>query len=91
MKPGSWAAVLKGLKAYGERIKNRKAEQITREDMVSGGCALISVFIREPQFVGQDQGPPCHRGSREMWWKTRCVTALIPSLAADPKSAGLHP
>jgi topoisomerase-4 subunit B len=50
---GFWSAILKGIRAYGERVKNKKAEQISREDMLSGGCALISVFIREPQFVGQ--------------------------------------
>ncbi|MGL4311274.1 MAG: DNA topoisomerase IV subunit B [Paracoccaceae bacterium] len=50
---GFWAAILKGIRAYGELVRNRKAEQITREDMLAGGCALISVFIREPQFVGQ--------------------------------------
>ena len=50
---GFWSAILKGIKAYGERVKNKKADQISREDMLSGGCALISVFIREPQFVGQ--------------------------------------
>ena len=50
---GFWNAILRGIRAYGERVKNRKAEQISREDMLSGGCALISVFIREPQFVGQ--------------------------------------
>jgi topoisomerase-4 subunit B len=50
---GFWAAILKGLKAYGELAKNRKAEQITREDLLTGGCALVSCFIREPEFVGQ--------------------------------------
>jgi topoisomerase-4 subunit B len=50
---GFWNAILRGIKAYGERVKNKKAEQISRDDMLSGGCALISVFIREPQFVGQ--------------------------------------
>ena len=50
---GFWSAILKGVRAYGERTKNRKAELITRDDMLAGGCALISVFIREPQFVGQ--------------------------------------
>ena len=50
---GFWSAILKGIKAYGELTKNRKAEMITRDDMLTGGCALISVFIREPQFVGQ--------------------------------------
>ncbi len=50
---GFWAAILKGIRAYGELVRNRKAADITREDMLAGGCALISVFIREPQFVGQ--------------------------------------
>ena len=50
---GFWNAILKGVRAYGDLVKNRKAEQISRDDMLAGGCALISVFIREPQFVGQ--------------------------------------
>jgi topoisomerase-4 subunit B len=50
---GFWSAILKGIRAYGELTKNRKAELISRDDMLTGGCALISVFIREPQFVGQ--------------------------------------
>jgi len=50
---GFWAAVLKGVKAYGERVKNRKADQITRDDLGAGGCALVSCFIAEPEFVGQ--------------------------------------
>jgi len=50
---GFWTAILKGVKAYGDLVKNRKAELITRDDMMTGGCALISIFIREPQFVGQ--------------------------------------
>ncbi|MDP3961292.1 MAG: DNA topoisomerase IV subunit B [Pseudorhodobacter sp.] len=50
---GFWSAILKGIRAYGELTKNRKAELISRDDMLAGGCALISVFIREPQFVGQ--------------------------------------
>ena len=50
---GFWSAILKGIRAYGDLTKNRKAELITRDDMLAGGCALLSVFIREPQFVGQ--------------------------------------
>lgn len=50
---GFWAAILKGIKGYGELVANRKAAQITREDIMSGGSALISVFIRDPAFVGQ--------------------------------------
>jgi topoisomerase-4 subunit B len=50
---GFWNAVLKGIRAYGELIKNRKTDLITRDDLTTGGCALVSCFIREPQFVGQ--------------------------------------
>ncbi len=50
---GFWAAVLKGIRAYGERVNNRKAKDVTREDLLTGGCALVSCFIREPEFVGQ--------------------------------------
>ncbi len=50
---GFWAAILKGLRAYGELVGNKKAAQITRDDLITGGCALVSCFIREPEFVGQ--------------------------------------
>ncbi|MBR9841963.1 MAG: DNA topoisomerase IV subunit B, partial [Rhodobacteraceae bacterium] len=50
---GFWAAILKGIKAYGELVNNRKAKDITREDLITGGCALVSCFISEPEFVGQ--------------------------------------
>ncbi len=50
---GFWAAILKGVRAYGELAGNRKAGQITRDDLLAGGCALVSCFIREPEFVGQ--------------------------------------
>ena len=50
---GFWAAILKGIKAYGDLAGNKKAAQITRDDLIAGGCALVSCFIREPEFVGQ--------------------------------------
>ena len=50
---GFWAAILKGIRAYGELSNNKKAAQITRDDLTSGGCALVSCFIRDPAFVGQ--------------------------------------
>ncbi len=50
---GFWSAILKGIKAYGELTGTKKATQITREDVMGGGCALVSIFIQEPKFVGQ--------------------------------------
>ncbi|MBZ0127823.1 MAG: DNA topoisomerase IV subunit B [Rhodobacteraceae bacterium] len=50
---GFWAAILKGVRGYGDLVNNRKAAQISRDDVMSGGCAMVSCFIREPEFVGQ--------------------------------------
>ena len=50
---GFWAAILKGIRAYGDLVNNKKAGQITREDLMTGGCALVSCFIAEPEFVLQ--------------------------------------
>ncbi len=46
-------ALVKGLKAYAELAGNRKAGQITAEDVLANITAILSVFIREPQFQGQ--------------------------------------
>ena len=50
---GFWAAILKSIKTYGERINSKKSKDITREDLTLGSCALVSCFIQEPEFVGQ--------------------------------------
>ncbi|MEM7506372.1 MAG: DNA topoisomerase IV subunit B [Pseudomonadota bacterium] len=50
---GFWAAILKGARGYGELVGNKKAAQITRDDVQGAANAMISVFIREPEFVGQ--------------------------------------
>jgi len=84
---GFWAAILKGIRAYGERVKNRKADQITRDDLLTGGCALLSIFIREPSFVGQTKD----RLSTEeaaRWVENAVRDHFDTWLAADPKSAG---
>lgn len=46
-------ALTRGLKSYGEMVGNKKAAQITAEDVVGGAAILISVFIKDPQFQGQ--------------------------------------
>ena len=84
---GFWAAVLKGIRAYGELANNRKAAQITREDMAAGGCALVSCFIREPEFVGQTKDRLATTEAARM------VEGAVRDhfdnwLAADPKAAG---
>ncbi|GGE80815.1 DNA topoisomerase IV subunit B [Stappia taiwanensis] len=46
-------ALLRGLKAYGELSGNKKASIITGDDILTSAGAMLSVFIREPEFVGQ--------------------------------------
>lgn len=50
---GLRSALLRGLKVYGEMIGNKKAGIITSEDILGDATALLSVFIRDPQFQGQ--------------------------------------
>ncbi|MCA3716627.1 MAG: type IIA DNA topoisomerase subunit B, partial [Brevundimonas sp.] len=50
---GFRAALVKGLKAYGELTNEKRAGQITAEDVIANAGALISVFIRNPEFQGQ--------------------------------------
>ena len=46
-------ALSKGLRAYGELTSNKKAAQITAEDVMGTAASMLSVFIREPEFQGQ--------------------------------------
>jgi topoisomerase-4 subunit B len=53
---GFRSAIAKGLKAYAELKNNKKASLITQDDVMNTGAALVSVFIRDPQFEGQTKG-----------------------------------
>ncbi|GAB5376526.1 MAG: DNA topoisomerase IV subunit B [Acuticoccus sp.] len=50
---GLKAALLKGFKAHGERTNLRKIAQVTGDDVMASVAAVLSVFVREPEFVGQ--------------------------------------
>ena len=50
---GVRGALLKGIKAYGELVGNKKASNLTGDDIFNGACVLISLFIKNPQFQGQ--------------------------------------
>lgn len=50
---GMRAALSKGLRAHGERVSNKKAAQITADDVFVTLGGMLSVFIREPEFQGQ--------------------------------------
>jgi topoisomerase IV subunit B len=46
-------ALLRGLKEHAERIGNKRAAQVTSEDLLSCCAVMLSVFVREPEFAGQ--------------------------------------
>ena len=50
---GFRAALLKGLRGWGEQRGVKKTAQITPEDMLGQMAAKLSAFVREPQFQGQ--------------------------------------
>jgi topoisomerase IV subunit B len=50
---GLRAALLKGLRHWGEQRGNKRAAQITAEDVQGSLAAKLSAFLREPQFQGQ--------------------------------------
>ena len=50
---GLRAGLSRSLRAYGDLIGNRKAGQITAEDVIGGAVVILSLFIRDPQFQGQ--------------------------------------
>jgi len=83
---GLRGALTKGLRAYGELAKNKRASQITADDMLAGACGLLSLFIREPQFQGQTKD---RLSSPEA---TKLVDATLKDhfehwLAQDPETA----
>ncbi|RYI32750.1 MAG: DNA topoisomerase IV subunit B [Acetobacteraceae bacterium] len=50
---GLRAALVKGLRAYGELKKDKRAATVTAEDVFGGLAGMLSVFVRDPQFQGQ--------------------------------------
>ncbi len=50
---GFRSAITKGLRAYGELTGQKKAASLTAEDIMSHAGLLLSVFVRNPEFVGQ--------------------------------------
>ncbi|GGD63779.1 DNA topoisomerase IV subunit B [Croceicoccus mobilis] len=50
---GLRAALTKGLRAFAELVGQKKAKDITPDDVVTGSEVMVSLFIRDPQFQSQ--------------------------------------
>tara|TARA_R110002124_G_scaffold63350_38_gene173412 strand:+ start:23757 stop:25778 length:2022 start_codon:yes stop_codon:yes gene_type:complete len=84
---GLRSALLRGLKNYADLTKNKAAATLTAEDIFAHCNAMLSVFVREPEFVGQTKDK---LASGEA---TRIVDSAIRDafdhwLAASPNQAG---
>jgi topoisomerase IV subunit B len=54
---GLRTALLRALKDHADRIgQAKRASAVTTDDVMASCAALISVFIREPEFQGQNKG-----------------------------------
>jgi len=50
---GLRAALVRGIRAFGELVGQKRAKDITADDVMTGCELMLSVFIREPQFQSQ--------------------------------------
>ncbi len=50
---GFRTSLFRGLRGWGEQRGNRRAAQIQAEDVLGTVAAKLSLFLRQPQFVGQ--------------------------------------
>lgn len=76
----------KALKAYGDMAGVKKVSGLTAEDVVGGACAMLSVFISEPQFQGQTKEKLASASA------TKLVEGIIKDhfehwLSGDPETA----
>ncbi len=84
---GFWSAVTRGLRAHGELIGNKRVGNVTRDDVIGTAAAMISVFIREPEFVGQTKDRLATVEAQKL--VEGAVRDRIDNwLAGDPKLAG---
>lgn len=83
---GMRSALLRGLKSYGEMIGNKKASIITSDDILGDATALLSVFIRDPQFQGQTKDKLATAAATR-WVDTAIKDYFDHWLTSDPGSS----
>jgi len=83
---GFRAALVKGLRAWGEQRGNKRAGQITADDALDPIAAKLSLFIREPQFQGQTKEKLTNSEATRLT-ETALRDRFDHWLAADPASA----
>ena len=87
---GLRAALTKSLKGYAEMTGGgkRKIAQITADDILGGACAILSVFVRDPQFQGQTKEKLASPMAAKLI-ETTVKDHFDHWLSGDPERAGL--
>ncbi len=83
---GMRAALTKGLKSYAELSGNKKAGNITAEDVMGTAGALLSVFVSNPEFQGQTKDKLATTEAQRLT-ENAMRTAFDHWLAGNPKQA----
>ena len=84
---GLRAVLLRGLKGYAELTKNKAAANLTAEDVLGHCNAMLSVFVREPEFVGQTKDKLAS-GEATRIVETALRDAFDHWLGSSPQQAG---
>jgi topoisomerase-4 subunit B len=83
---GFRAALIKGLRAWGEQRGNKRAALITADDVLDPVAAKLSLFIRDPQFQGQTKEKLTSNEAARLT-ETALRDRFDHHLAGDPASA----
>ena len=83
---GFRAALINGLRAWGEHRGNKRAAQITADDVLDPVAAKLSLFLREPQFQGQTKEKLTNAEASRLV-ETALRDRFDHLLAGDPASA----
>ena len=83
---GLKAALTRSIKDYGELAGNRRASQVTTDDVVGGTCAILSLFIKNPQFFGQTKAKLTN-AEAQRWVEAALKDRLDHWLSGAPEAA----
>ena len=83
---GFRGAITKGLRHYGDLAGQKKAAELTAEDVLAGTCSMLSVFLRDPQFQGQTKDKLVSMEAQR-WTETAIRDRFELWLSAEPDRA----
>ena len=80
-------ALTRGMRAYGEIAGNKKASELTADDVMVNIGSVLSIFIREPHFQGQTKDRLVNQDATKLV-ETGIRDRFETWLSQDPERAG---